>query len=68
MERQHLVCHKIKLRLYEDINERINNASRQHHQHQDRHIPTINSAETTSVPVNSTTTPMMSTITTYTNH
>ena len=56
--------HKIKLRLYEDINERIRNASRQHHQHQDRHIPTIKSAETTSVPVNSTTTPMMSTITT----
>ena len=56
--------HKIKLRLYEDINERIRNASRQHHQHQDRHIPTINSAETASVPVNSTTTPMMSTTTT----
>ena len=56
--------HKIKLRLYEDINERIRNASRQHHQHQDRHIPTIKSAETTSVPVNSATTPMMSTTTT----
>ena len=58
--------HKINLRLYEDINKCIRNASRQHHQHQDRHIglPTSTSAETTSVPVNTTTTPAMSTTTT----